>query len=286
MPLRKATQAVISPNICTTDTTQTITGNKTFTNSIIGNVTGNLSGNVTGDVTGDVTGNVTGNVTGDVTGNVTGNAGGSASTLSTPRTIAISGAITGTATSFDGSSNISIPVTISSGATITSPIISGTVIGATGAQIPSTLIYGVTDGSSGASGFVGQVILSTIPVGNAVTLTSGVIANVTSISLPAGEWYINGQVNYKANSTASITNLTQGISQTTVQLGGQDTFTRLVMAAVVPTAASDIGIPIRGQRIVLTSSTPTPIYLVCSATFGGSTPTLSAYGTIEARRIR
>jgi hypothetical protein len=39
MPLTKATQAVIAPNICTTDTNQTITGNKTFTNPIIGDVT-------------------------------------------------------------------------------------------------------------------------------------------------------------------------------------------------------------------------------------------------------
>jgi hypothetical protein len=57
MPLRKATQAVISPNICTTDTSQTITGNKIFSNA---NVTGSLIGNVTGSLIGNVTGNVTG----------------------------------------------------------------------------------------------------------------------------------------------------------------------------------------------------------------------------------
>jgi hypothetical protein len=34
MPLTKATQNVITPNICTTDTTQTITGTKNFTNGI------------------------------------------------------------------------------------------------------------------------------------------------------------------------------------------------------------------------------------------------------------
>ncbi len=39
---------------------QTIGGNKTFSNAILGN----LSGNVTGDLTGNVTGNVTGNLTG------------------------------------------------------------------------------------------------------------------------------------------------------------------------------------------------------------------------------
>ena len=34
MPLTKATQNVITPNICTTDTTQTITGSKTFSNQV------------------------------------------------------------------------------------------------------------------------------------------------------------------------------------------------------------------------------------------------------------
>ncbi len=63
MPLTKATQAVIAPNICTTDTAQTITGEKTFTQAIIADLTG--------DVTGDLTGNVTGDLTGDVTGDVT-----------------------------------------------------------------------------------------------------------------------------------------------------------------------------------------------------------------------
>jgi len=47
MPLTKATQAVIAPNICTTDTNQTITGEKTFTNPITGDVTGNVTGDVT-----------------------------------------------------------------------------------------------------------------------------------------------------------------------------------------------------------------------------------------------
>jgi hypothetical protein len=53
---------------------------------------------------------VVGNVVGNVTGNVTGTAS-NATVLQTARTIAISGNVTGTATSFDGSGNISIPVT-------------------------------------------------------------------------------------------------------------------------------------------------------------------------------
>ena len=71
MPITKATQEVISPNICTTDTTQTITGVKTFSNAIVGNVNGDIYAS---DGTTKVLENGTGanaTFTGNVTGNVT-----------------------------------------------------------------------------------------------------------------------------------------------------------------------------------------------------------------------
>lgn len=128
----------------------------------------------------------------------------------------------------------------------------------------------------------GEAIQSTIAVGSAVSLTTGTSATVTSISLPAGEWDINGQVDYRAGATTSITILTQGISTTAATLGAQDTFSRSVSAAFVPTASNDVGLPIRGQLLTLTATTT--IYLVANATFTLST--LSAYGTIQARRIK
>ena len=57
----------------------------------------------------------------NVTGSLTGNAA-TATKLAAKRTIALSGAATGTATSFDGSGNITIPVTALSGSAITSAI--------------------------------------------------------------------------------------------------------------------------------------------------------------------
>jgi len=64
---------------------QTVAGTKTFSKPIVGSVTGS-------------------------SGSCTGNAA-SATKLATARTIALSGAATGTATGFDGSGNITIPVT-------------------------------------------------------------------------------------------------------------------------------------------------------------------------------
>lgn len=129
------------PYYATLATAQTITGAKTFTAAAIfsggltGNVTGNVSGSasklatartiaLSGGVTGtgtafDGTGNIVIPVTsvdatklnGTATINTTGNAG-TASKLAASITIAIAGAVTGTATAFDGSGNISINTTV------------------------------------------------------------------------------------------------------------------------------------------------------------------------------
>jgi hypothetical protein len=97
--------AIVGANTATTDTNQTITGVKTFTQPIVGNLTGNVTGNLTGNVTGNVTGNST-----------------TATTLATARTFDLSGDVTGVAQSFNGSANIVIPSTIANNAVITSKI--------------------------------------------------------------------------------------------------------------------------------------------------------------------
>jgi microcystin-dependent protein len=70
---------------------------------------------------GTITANVTGNVTGSVTGGVSGNAG-TATKLATARLINVSGDVTGTAQSFDGSANITIPTAITAGSIVNDDI--------------------------------------------------------------------------------------------------------------------------------------------------------------------
>jgi hypothetical protein len=130
---------------------QTIAGTKTFSKPIAGSVTGSsgsctgnaatatklaaartiaLSGAVTGTATSfDGSGNIAipvtsldaSKLTGTASVSTTGNAA-TATKLAAKRTIALSGAATGTATGFDGSGNITIPVTALSGSAITSAI--------------------------------------------------------------------------------------------------------------------------------------------------------------------
>ena len=87
-----------------------ITATGGVSGAITGNVTGNLSGNVTGNVVGNVTGNVTGNVSGS-SGSCTGNSG-TATSLATGRTIAITGDVTYTSPSFNGTANVTGAATL------------------------------------------------------------------------------------------------------------------------------------------------------------------------------
>ena len=104
-------------NISITDGTNTSTAVSVNGSA---NVSLNLPGTIKATFVGNITGNVTGNCSGS-SGSCTGNAA-TATKLATARTIALSGAATGTATNFDGSGNITIPVTALSGSAITSAI--------------------------------------------------------------------------------------------------------------------------------------------------------------------
>ena len=96
-------------NISITDGTNTSTA-----------VSVNGSANVSLNLPSTIKANLTGNCSGS-SGSCTGNAA-SATKLAAKRTIALSGAATGTATGFDGSGNITIPVTALSSSAITSAI--------------------------------------------------------------------------------------------------------------------------------------------------------------------
>jgi hypothetical protein len=190
----------------------------------------------------------------------------------------------GTATNLAGTTANQIPYQSASGTT--SYISAGTIgkMLTQGASAPqwSTDHLGTTTNDNATAGYVGEFVTSTVDVGSAVALTSGVTANVASISLTAGDWDVRGQIDYRAGATTSITILKQGANTTSATLGSQDTYTTNVFADVIPTAVNDIGNAFGQQRISIASTTT--VYLVASATFTLST--LSAYGTISARRVR
>ncbi|NTI92294.1 hypothetical protein G6L78_01480 [Agrobacterium rhizogenes] len=180
---------------------------------------------------------------------------------------------------------------------VTGGSINGTTIGATTASTgrfttvtatstitPSSTggIVGTTTNDNANAGSIGEYVPSDVPLGGAVALTSGTSANVTSISLTAGDWDVWGSVAYTYGSGTTVTVVRQAISTTSAALptlpaGGA--YSILQMASIV---TPSISMPVGMVRISV--STTTPVYLVTQATFG--TSTMSAYGGIYARRVR
>lgn len=147
---------------------------------------------------------------------------------------------------------------------------------------------GTTTNDSAAAGFIGQIITATVAAASEVALTTATAADVTSISLTAGDWDVNGQVNHNAAATTNVTLLQIGISATSATLPtqpggsgiGTDPLAIERRAASVPGGVLTTAVgPVR-----VSLATTTTIYLVVQDTFTIST--MGAYGTIRARRVR
>lgn len=143
------------------------------------------------------------------------------------------------------------------------------------------VIPGRTDAGSAAAGNVGELISSTLLVGSAVPLTDNVAANITSISLTAGEWEVSGSA---ALNPAGTTVLTQFFGWTST------------VSATVPTAPNSggevvwagnvTGLPLIlgfGPRQLSLSSTTT-VFLSCLARWTTAQP--GGYGFLRGRRIQ
>jgi hypothetical protein len=159
----------------------------------------------------------------------------------------------------------------------------GGTLGVTGVVTPSAGIAGLTAGAAASAGIVGQVISSAVAVGSPVSLTNATPANVTSISLMAGDWDVDGNVNYTASSasTAAGSLWVAGINTTsaTIPTDGSEV-QQLATALTTTTFKSGVSV----TRKVINVSTTTTVYLVAEATFTAGT--VGAYGTITARRVR
>jgi hypothetical protein len=155
--------------------------------------------------------------------------------------------------------------------------------------ILSSNLKGTTTNDNAPTGYVGEIIVSTVGSGGAQSLTSPSGKTVTSMLLTAGDWDVDGTVDYTFGATTSITLLACGVSDTAntllAQTGssnvGTDPNTNLAQPASIPTAQpySQATPTVRVSIAVSTT-----IYLVAQATFTAST--IAAYGTLRARRVR
>jgi hypothetical protein len=140
-------------------------------------------------------------------------------------------------------------------------------------------VPGTATNDNASAGNVGEIISGVLTSGSAVSLTNATPANITSISLTAGDWDINGVIDYVPTG-ATTSDFISGSSSTSATFGGQDTSVGLPLVSTA--LSTTLGHPIPTTRFSL--STTTTIYLVGQANF--SVGTAAAYGTIRARRMR
>lgn len=194
----------------TLSSTAAITGNTT-----VGGTLG-VTGNSTIGGTLDVTGQITGNVTGAVTGNAS-----TATALATARTITIDGDVDATATSFDGTGNITLTTTLdtvnsnvgSFGSSTEIPVVTvngkGLVTGVSTASITTSLTVGADSGDDDSVALATDTLNF---VGTANEIETAVSNNQIQIGLPSavtvGSLTTSGDVIVGGDLTVSGTTTT------------------------------------------------------------------------------
>lgn len=159
----------------------------------------------------------------------------------------------------------------------------GGTVGAVGYSATGQIAATATNDDA-AAGKVGEYISSTVTSGSAISLTSTVVANITSISLTAGDWDIRACSAFTGGATTTVNYTMGSISTTSATLNNEPGF----FANQVPAGGTSFGTSgqiqfcIGPSRVSLSGSTT--YYLVARCSF--AVDACSGYGVISARRVR
>lgn len=160
---------------------------------------------------------------------------------------------------------------------------SGNNVLATTPTITNPNIVGTTTNDNAAAGSVGEYVSSTVISGSAVSLTTATPANVTNISLTAGDWDVSGLVGFLPANTTQVTQIVGSISTTSATLNTTPgNLVVLTSPATTYDGATQADCAMSPVRLSLASTTT--VYLVAMSKFTVSTN--GAFGIIRARRVR
>lgn len=138
-------------------------------------------------------------------------------------------------------------------------------------------LVGTATNDNATAGYLGEFI-SASATGVSV---SAVVANITSVSLTAGDWDVCGVIGYTSTGGAAATSFSAGITTTSATLPAFSTG-GLIETSAAFSANLGNNLPFSPVRFSLAGTTT--IYMVGAATFSGGTITGSGY--LRARRVR
>jgi hypothetical protein len=139
-------------------------------------------------------------------------------------------------------------------------------------------IIGTTAADNATAGDVGEMITSNILFASAVSLTTTVAANITSISLSAGDWNIEGNVLFNPSGTTVAYYC--WISTTSATLPDASLRNQINIGAGAAIGATGFSTPFLRVNV----NALTTVYLSARADF--STGAVTGCGSIFARRVR
>jgi len=143
-------------------------------------------------------------------------------------------------------------------------------------------IIGTTTNNDAAALSVGQLVSSVIVAGSAVSLTTATPANVTSISLTAGDWDVWGNVTFIPAATTNVVQARGWISSTSITEPDASLYSGIQNPAAGEVPAGNFGFGVPSQRLSLAGTTT--IYMSVTQAF--TVDTLTVCGGIYARRRR
>jgi hypothetical protein len=137
---------------------------------------------------------------------------------------------------------------------------------------------GTTTNDNASSGNIGEFVSSTVAFGSAISLTNNTAANITSISLTAGDWEAEGLT--CALYTTGAGTLQSGSVTTSSASVGSGVLGTYQLTVALP-AGSGQCFPTGSARVSLSGTTT--VYLTIKSLFPN---TASAWGMIQAHRAR
>lgn len=149
-------------------------------------------------------------------------------------------------------------------------------------NLKSYMLTGTATNDAAPVGAVGEYLESIVLAGAGVSLTSGSPANITTLSLTAGDWDVWATAGFTPAGGTLPTVLGASISTTSNTLATGPNNGAIIYTELTYPAGRPQILPVGTKRISIASTTT--IYLVALAGFTVST--LTGYGSLAARRVR
>jgi hypothetical protein len=143
-------------------------------------------------------------------------------------------------------------------------------------------IVGTTTNDAPNAGSIGEIIQSTVTGGSAVSISSTVPANITSISLTAGDWDVCGETVTLPAGTTTQASLSTAISLTSATIPALTANTTYINLPYAVAAGISVGTSV--GCVTERFASTTTVYLVVQSNFSVSTN--AAFGWIFGRRRR